>query len=120
MSSYVNSAKIRLDKARAALKEAEAQYEAERKLMDSLTTSQVVADILHSAVCKINHTDGCGYHYEDWKTPRDSREMWLKRAEKFIANLGNGLNSKNPEHRNTIIEAAEKFVELLHIANGNY
>lgn len=49
---------------------------------------QAVADVLHEGLCRMNHTDGCGYEYESWSnvtnTSAGSKVRWLSKARKVI------------------------------------
>lgn len=38
--------------------------EKEKRLTDEVP--EAIADYLHEQFCRMNHTDGCGYHYEKW------------------------------------------------------
>lgn len=44
-----------------------------------------VATELHKTLCTWNHTDGCGWEYESWERPGQTRQEWLNKAHAFIA-----------------------------------
>lgn len=52
-----------------------------------LTVEQRVAEFLHSRFCRFNHTDGCGFYYENWEKPGYSRKEWLKKANSLLENF---------------------------------
>jgi hypothetical protein len=45
-----------------------------------------VAEKAHNAICFYNHTDGCGWGYENNNWNGFSHRMWLDRVEKILNN----------------------------------
>lgn len=56
-----------------------------RELEDRLKNAPVLAfvDFIHNKFCKWNHTDGCGYDYENWGNPRE-RMSWVTKTKEII------------------------------------
>ncbi len=44
-----------------------------------------LASFLHERLCTHNHTDGCGWHYDDGSWTEYSRKKYLTRARALIA-----------------------------------
>ena len=60
----------------------------EQTAFDAKTEDQRLADILHSKLCKLNHTDRCGWCYESWDEPlvkHSVRQTYLDKARKLLA-----------------------------------
>lgn len=51
------------------------------KKYDSMSKEHIVAEALHGAFCKHNHTDGCGWFYDDGTWNQYSRKEYLEKAE---------------------------------------
>lgn len=68
-----NSTEISLDSA--------AHEEARRVL----TQAEYVATVIHAMTCGSNHTEACGWFYEDWNGPSYAKQRALTSAEKVIA-----------------------------------
>ncbi len=49
-----------------------------------LTPAYRLAEKLHEALCKHNHTDGCEWYYTDWSSPSYARKRYLSMAEKCL------------------------------------
>ena len=52
-----------------------------------------VAEALHESLCHFNHTDGCGWFYDDWEKVSKSdkynpRIQYYKKAEKITELIG--------------------------------
>lgn len=60
-----------------------------------------VAEMLHEALCRSNHTDGCGWLYSNWTSP-DAQRMQYRAAAEVLLRLCGGDISK-----------AENFVSVL-------
>ena len=59
----------------------------ERDHFNSLAPRYRIATFLHEALCQANHTDGCGWYYnENWN--EWSRKKYLKMADGFLAIIG--------------------------------
>lgn len=43
-----------------------------------------VAELLHKATCHHNHTDGCGWLYDDGSWSEQSRKQFLRKAEVLL------------------------------------
>lgn len=89
MSKKRSSATIKaeIEKLQNELEES-IRYEEDLKSGDT----KALAIALHEHLCRHNHTDGCGWHYEvkdgkhDW-TGGD-HIYWFQKAEKFIERFG--------------------------------
>jgi len=52
--------------------------------LGDITPEHELATLLHEALCRWNHTDGCGWYYQDnWEDSVHQR--YLKVAEKILA-----------------------------------
>ncbi len=65
---------------------------------------RAVAEKLHTALCRYNHTDGCSWEYSDWNKPSDTRKKYYIAAEKLLAAVAG-----SPEVANEIIEIVRKL-----------
>ena len=54
------------------------------KKLTSMSTEHIVAEALHGAFCKHNHTDGCGWYYDDGTWSQYSRKEYLEKAEVLL------------------------------------
>jgi len=56
---------------------------AEFKLMSD---DKKLAEVLHEKQCHMNHTDGCGWHYESWSNlgTYSSRLRYLEKAREIL------------------------------------
>lgn len=58
---------------------------------DKLTPAQNVAVALHEQICLLNHTDYCGWYYDDdldpktWTNQYSAHKNYLEKAEKALA-----------------------------------
>ena len=59
----------------------------EKGEFDLLTPDEKVAEVLHSVLCKMNHTDQCSWDYESWKSPGSKRQYFLTKSKKLLSNL---------------------------------
>jgi hypothetical protein len=76
----------KIDKLRAEL----AKAEAERDKFEMLREDKRLATIIHEDQCHWNHTDGCGWFYNDEKDPTiwvkdTTRARYLKKANDLLA-----------------------------------
>lgn len=67
----------KLDKKRLDLLE-------QKNKLDKLTTSQLLANLIHKKQCHFNHIDVCGWEHETWDNPGYSRSEYLKKAESIL------------------------------------
>lgn len=60
----------------AELQQLDAKIEEHRRLLPEVA----VADALHDLLCRLNHADMCGYHYEKWDDAflDDGKRAWTK------------------------------------------
>lgn len=75
-----------LTKAEHELKIAQERYEKAKKHAQLLKENPIIeaAEYLHEKLCRWNHTDGCGWHYQNWDQPGPDRTSWLEKAEKAL------------------------------------
>jgi hypothetical protein len=60
----------------------------EQKEYESLADNQRLAELIHEVTCHYNHTDGCSWYYDSWKTPNvphSDRFRHLKKANAVLA-----------------------------------
>ncbi len=54
---------------------------------------ELFADAIHSKECKLNHTDGCSYHYDTWEKARKglgySKKEYLEKVKRILNNFPN-------------------------------
>ncbi len=81
IQTELNAERLRLDMAQSRIEELE------KKLAHAPSSDEGLADILHELICHWNHTDGCGWFYEDWAAlrPGSTRAGWLDKARKLRA-----------------------------------
>lgn len=68
----------------------QAKIDKERARLAKLTPTQVIADRLHTMVCRSNHMDACGWDWEQWENVKSgqTKYRYLERAkeiEKYAA-----------------------------------
>lgn len=70
-----------------ALEERLRELKRKQATFDSLPEQCKFADFIHDKMCRHNHQDGCGYHYESWGSPELWREkkIWIDKAERVLA-----------------------------------
>lgn len=52
-------------------------------------TLEDLAEIMHSKLCRWNHTDGCTWLYEEDGAPMDTaHQVWLVKARNVVADTG--------------------------------
>ena len=60
----------------------------EKKRLAALAPEYALAEYLHSKICTLNHTDGCGWFYEDWnKNNPWTKTRYLNRAKQIISDI---------------------------------
>ena len=78
-----------LEKELAALRAKQGEIEAELQRKEEMARTNPLADLaeaLHEKFCHWNHTDGCGWFYEQWPGPNGgTRQSWIARAQKVQA-----------------------------------
>lgn len=82
-----------IDKAKKELAALQAIIEAEEIRLAAMQPEWKDAEYLHSAVCTLNHTDGCGYEYEAWPTDGifqrfSTKRDYLAKARKVTEETG--------------------------------
>ncbi len=88
MTTDLSRAAADVEAARAAVASAEAALQAaQARLAELDKPAQDVADLLHSILCRANHTDQCpwGYEGDDWSSR--THQVWLDEARELIAGL---------------------------------
>ena len=56
----------------------------QRRILSAMNKDHRLAILLHDALCRWNHTDGCGWFYEvqedihDWR--KRDHQVWLKKS----------------------------------------
>lgn len=58
----------------------------EKKNFDLLRPNYRLAELIHGKLCRHNHTDGCGWYYEQWDGLGDksTRNSYLEKANKIL------------------------------------
>lgn len=82
-------------KTEAEIARLQAEVDAERARLARLSPEQAEAEFLHNAVCRHNHTDGCGWYHETWDNLRgefSERRAYLKRVAKLKQELPQGVD----------------------------
>jgi hypothetical protein len=98
--------------------EAEEEKEALKKLNVEERVLREIAGLFHSMMCPYNHTDGCGWGYEEdtggdrWRL--SSHAEWLRKTE--VAFCKKGSNRHMTEAKDDAI----KFVNLLKSVKAEY
>lgn len=94
-----------------ALKEAEEkvkQLQAEKEALKALTPEEELAEALHKKRCTWNHTDGCGWFYEEGYTKKNyaldthdtTHKRYLAKANLMLSIL---------DDKETLLELIEVF-----------
>lgn len=73
-----------LDKQIAETEKELGRLRARKQALDDLTPDKRLAELLHRTMCHYNHTDGCGWHYENWTDPRHARKQYLAMAQRLL------------------------------------
>lgn len=47
-----------------------------------------LAEELHARKCSLNHTDMCGWFYENWERPGYARKRYLEQARTILTQFG--------------------------------
>ena len=71
-------------KRRAELEAELRQLEDEEQRLASLTPAQEMAEALHEAWCRLNHTDGCSWGYEGNNWDESAHRSWLNKAQRIL------------------------------------
>ncbi len=58
----------------------------EKKNFDLMQPNFKLAELIHSKMCRSNHTDGCGWYYEKWDGfgNNSTRLSYLKKANDIL------------------------------------
>jgi len=59
----------------------------QKRWFNGLPQAQKIAELLHEKQCHWNHTDGCGWYYENWHNPGYARKEYLKKAEAMLKEM---------------------------------
>tara|TARA_R110000851_G_scaffold273073_2_gene425760 strand:+ start:766 stop:1038 length:273 start_codon:yes stop_codon:yes gene_type:complete len=46
-----------------------------------------LATLIHSKLCRFNHTDGCSWQYETWDNFKYGRQSWVDKAKKILVKV---------------------------------
>lgn len=66
------------------LEEKLARLKSEQEEYDLLSEDKKLAELIHQQTCRYNHTDGCGWFYENWKQSSGTRADYLKKAQNIL------------------------------------
>lgn len=66
------------------LEEKVARLKREQEEYNRLSEDKKLAELIHTKLCRYNHVDGCGWHYESWKQPLGARTEYLKKAQNIL------------------------------------
>ncbi len=67
-----------------ALKDELESLEEEEKRIDILGGEYKIAEYLHEELCRLDHTDVCGWYYDKGDWSESSRKKYLKKASELI------------------------------------
>ena len=56
----------------------------QEEYLSTLPLNFQVVEMMHSLHCHADHTEGCGFFYESWEKPGQSRLRMVKQAEELI------------------------------------
>lgn len=59
----------------------------ELRQQQSLSEDKQLADTIHAKICRLNHTDVCGYLYENWKEPGYAKKEYLTKAQSILSEI---------------------------------
>lgn len=76
-----------IDEKIEALKKQIAEIEEEKVRLELMPKNQRLAEAIHGKQCRWNHTDGCGWYYESWEKGGHSRNSYLEKANKMLAEM---------------------------------
>ena len=74
----------KLNELKAEVEKLEKKLEKEERRVAILTKEQRVADYLHDIFCHHNHTDGCGWFYDDGSWTEYSRKEYVSKSIKLL------------------------------------
>lgn len=69
------------------LAEVTERIEEKQQEQTKLTPAHALAEELHAKLCRHNHTDGCGWFYDNWHKPLadfSARKQYLEMAQKML------------------------------------
>lgn len=74
----------KLSELKDQIKKLEKEVDKEQKRVSLLTKEQRVAEYLHDIFCNHNHTDGCGWFYDDGSWTEYSRKEYVSKSKKLL------------------------------------
>lgn len=83
-----------------------------QKQFQELSPTTKLAHILHGALCRHNHTDGCSWYYYDQRTKNNLNQEWFDMAEKLLPIIKHNLH---PNENETDVQL---FLRILGIINS--
>lgn len=60
------------------------KQEQEKSSLPLTYVEKDIATALHSIICHANHTDGCGWYYDDGSWKEYSRKRYIELAQKLL------------------------------------
>lgn len=78
-----------INKAKEELEKLQAEYDE----LVNLSPECIIADYIHDKMCHHNHTDGCGWYYEDWKNPGHAHKLYIAKAQQLMRAVSNLMHS---------------------------
>jgi hypothetical protein len=64
--------------------ESELRLKKEQVAYTVMPVEHQLADMLHSKLCHLNHTDRCGWHYESWTRIGTTRQSYIDKAKAIL------------------------------------
>ena len=61
------------------------KLEKEQALFETEHPEYILAEMIHSKMCRWNHVDGCSWDYESWEKIGDSRQRYLDKATHVLS-----------------------------------
>jgi hypothetical protein len=94
MSQLPNWArKIELLKQQDEIARELSSIKSQEEYLATLPLNYQVVEMMHSLHCHADHTSGCGYLYESWEKPGDTRKRLIKQADALIERVRGHLCS---------------------------
>lgn len=82
-------------------KKLDEQIAAEVERTQEMTKEQILAEMLHSKCCRLDHTDQCGWEYEDDWTGW-THQQWLKKAD-LVLKTWKTTNITDPDFADKVV-----------------
>lgn len=76
-----------IDEKIEALKKEIAELEIEKARLITMPKNQRLAESLHGRQCHQAHEDRCGWYYESWDKIGGSRQSYLDKADRMLAEM---------------------------------